>query len=390
MNDWRDVDRDLRSLAQRRAALDAREARLLREAERLEIWRPLGMVSALDYMERVLGYRPQAAGERLRVARALAALPLLETALDEGKLNYSAVRELTRVAIPSTEARWRDAALGKNMRQVEELVAGRAPGDSPDSPVKPEVQRYKLMLDVYATTFARWRQARTAANEEHGRHLDDDAFANDLIEACLDRAGGEPTGRAKFQIMMTICECCKQGWQAGGGKQVPVDMATVERAECDAQYIGSMTDPLPVRATQDIPPSVVRFVWHRDGGCCTTPGCRSSRGLEIHHIIPRAHGGTHEPSNLRLLCSACHGSLHRGTLALGGTHVSRPNQPQLVEGSAFDCAANRAQARDALVGLGWRAGVARTAVDEAISHVGDAAPLDKLIFEALRRCPRGA
>src|SRR4051794_25325886 len=46
---WHTVDRALRAIAQRRAALDADEARWLRQAEALQIWRPLGMVSALDY-----------------------------------------------------------------------------------------------------------------------------------------------------------------------------------------------------------------------------------------------------------------------------------------------------------------------------------------------------
>src|SRR5205814_23355 len=74
---WRTVDLALRQIAARRAALDAEEARWLREAEELQIWRPLGMVSALDYLERVLGYAPRTAQERLRVARALGSLPQL-------------------------------------------------------------------------------------------------------------------------------------------------------------------------------------------------------------------------------------------------------------------------------------------------------------------------
>ena len=57
---WRTVDRALRDISVRRAALDADEARWLREAEALQIWRPLGMVSAVDYLERVLGYAPRA------------------------------------------------------------------------------------------------------------------------------------------------------------------------------------------------------------------------------------------------------------------------------------------------------------------------------------------
>src|SRR6187549_1885638 len=96
--DWRVVDRALRAIANRIAGLDAEEARWLREAEALKIWRPLGMVSAIDYMERVLGYAPRTAQDRLRVARALGALPRLTSALANGELAFTAVRELTRVA----------------------------------------------------------------------------------------------------------------------------------------------------------------------------------------------------------------------------------------------------------------------------------------------------
>src|SRR5665647_3757359 len=68
--DWREVHGHLHHNARQRAALDANEAFWLREAERLQIWRPLGMVSILDYMERVLGHAPRTAQDRLRVARA--------------------------------------------------------------------------------------------------------------------------------------------------------------------------------------------------------------------------------------------------------------------------------------------------------------------------------
>jgi len=138
---WRTVDRALRDISVRRAALDADEARWLREAEALQIWRPLGMVSALDYLERVLGYAPRTAQDRLRVARALGALPRLTAALAGGALPFSAVRELTRVATPPTEARWVAAATGKNLRQIEELVADHRPGDRPDDPPNPRRAR---------------------------------------------------------------------------------------------------------------------------------------------------------------------------------------------------------------------------------------------------------
>src|ERR1043166_3153989 len=91
--DWRVVDRALRPIPARRAGLDAEELRWLREAEMLQIWRPLGMVSALDYLERVFGYPPRVAEERLRVARALGDLPRLGEEVASGQLPFSAVRE---------------------------------------------------------------------------------------------------------------------------------------------------------------------------------------------------------------------------------------------------------------------------------------------------------
>jgi Holliday junction resolvasome RuvABC DNA-binding subunit len=56
--------------------------------------------------------------------------------------------------------------------------------------------------------------------------------------------------------------------------------------------------------------------------------------------------------------------------------------------AALERAVYRTQARDALVGLGWQAGIARQAVDGACHAVGGQATLEQLIIEALRRCPR--
>jgi hypothetical protein len=436
------VDRALRDIASRRAALDAEEARWLREAEALQIWRPLGMVSALDYLERELGYAPRTAQDRLRVARALGSLRQLSDALARGELSFSAVRELTRVATPATEAAWIAAAAGRNLRQVEELVADHGPGDGPDDPPDPKARTHVVRFELSAETFALLRQARALLDDEHPTSLADDAFVAALCSAVLDHhaPATEPSGRARYQIALTLCRRCGQGWQQGAGAQIAVAAETVERAMCDAQHIGSIDGPGPERAHQDIPPSVVRFVWRRDGGRCRIPGCRSARGLEVHHIVRRADGGGHDPSGLVLVCGACHRSHHAGVLTISGTadhlEVHRPGQPQAsskpdgkrsrgatahgetshvggidafrvadadtgvdstmlsvaetgIDGktSRTSAAVLRTQAKAALIGLGWRPGVAHAAVAAAATQ-GTDMTLERLIFESLRRCPK--
>src|SRR5437016_5622832 len=79
-HEWQVVDRALRAIAGERAALDAKEARWLREGEELKIWRRFGMVDMVDYIERAMGYTAHVAKERLRVARALGDLPAIEEA----------------------------------------------------------------------------------------------------------------------------------------------------------------------------------------------------------------------------------------------------------------------------------------------------------------------
>jgi hypothetical protein len=44
--------------------------------------------------------------------------------------------------------------------------------------------------------------------------------------------------------------------------------------------------------------------------------------------------------------------------------------------------------KQALISLGWRTGIAAATATAALQALGDTAPLDRLIFDALRRCPR--
>jgi hypothetical protein len=435
---WQTIHRALQKLARRRAALDAEEARWLREAERCEIWRELGMVSALDYLERVFGYSPPTAQERLRVARALGGLPVLTEALEQGQLPYSAIRRLTRVVTLGTERAWCDAAIGKNMREIEDLVRGHSPGDRPEDPVDPEVCTQVVKLELAGEAFALWRQAHQVLDEERGHRLSDDEFVAALCGAVLARGdASEPTGRAKFQIAMTVCKRCRQGWQEGAGVRVAVDASTVARAYCDAQEIGSIDGAEPERAHQDVSPSVMRLVWRRDSGHCRVPGCRSARSCEVHHLVHREYGGSHEASNLILLCSACHAAHHRGKLKISGTadqlavqrtaeqrcerdrprdseddmgagcalnsrevHVDTnkardshalhvdTNRARDARGSRWSAVQTRAQAKEALVGMGWKPKIAAAAVQAAASALSEDVAIEKLLFEALRRCPR--
>ena len=240
--DWRQLDRQLRGVARRRAALDADEARWLVDAQRIELHRRFGYASLHEYLERTLGYGPRAARERLRVASALQVLPRTAAALARGEQSYSAVRELTRVVRQDTERVWLDAAAGKTVHEVEALVAGRKPGDLPGNPVDPAEVWRVVSVEVSAETYALWRDARLALELERGEAVPDDELLRVLCLGMLAGTSGErgKRGRAAYQIALMQCPDCERVTQDGGGRAVEVPATVVARAATRACSAGSM------------------------------------------------------------------------------------------------------------------------------------------------------
>jgi len=194
-------------------------------------------------------------------------------------------------------------------------------------------------------------------------------------------------GRAPYQIGYIVCTECKRGWQDGGGVTVEVAPPVIERALCDAQELGSLDAESPERAKQTIPPAVRRLVMRRDHARCRVPDCRCHRNLDVHHIVPRAEGGSNKPDNLLVLCEAHHLAHHEGSLRIEGTpanttFVRSPN-------NRFKIETHVVETTKALVTLGWKRHEVKAAIDATRAHVGRAdLPLEEWIKIALSKCPR--
>jgi hypothetical protein len=106
--------------------LDAASARLLdliREFDARGGWGN-GFSFCAAWLTWRVGLDRGAARERVRVARALGALPLLARALARGELSYSKVRALTRVATPEAEERLLAVGRAGTAEHVERIVRG--------------------------------------------------------------------------------------------------------------------------------------------------------------------------------------------------------------------------------------------------------------------------
>ena len=121
-----ELDRLGDEIAELSAHLEAATARLLdliREFDARGGWGN-GFRSCAHWLSWRIGLDLGAAREKVRVARALGALPLLAQALARGELSYAKVRALTRVATPETEARLLGVGRAGTASHVERIVRG--------------------------------------------------------------------------------------------------------------------------------------------------------------------------------------------------------------------------------------------------------------------------
>jgi hypothetical protein len=105
------------------AAADCRWIQLIAEYDHSRGWAHWGCVSAVQWLGWHCGLGGRAARERLRVGHALRDLPQLTAEFAAGRLSYSKVRALTRVATPMNEADLVMLAQHATASQVDRIVS---------------------------------------------------------------------------------------------------------------------------------------------------------------------------------------------------------------------------------------------------------------------------
>ncbi|MCK6546951.1 hypothetical protein L6R52_13965 [Myxococcota bacterium] len=417
--DWRRADRELRRIARSRAGLDFEAAVWILAAVEAGTARKLGMGSDVEYVSWVLQCGRREAYERVRVAEALAELPLLGEALRDGELGWSAVRELSRILVAGTEAIWIDAVAGKTVREIEVMVAGRQRGDLPTDPKSDEAREVMLSFRVSVATAALLRDALQKLRREAGGHLSDDEALTQLARTVLE--GPRDAGRASYQIAVDLCPSCKKAQRASDGESVPIDASVLTMATCDAEVVDlraelqhapsdgtsaergdeasvleargrgvaeSPRTPKPARATQTIPPATRRRVLRRDRGRCVVPGCTHATFVDLHHVTPRSEGGSHDPDGLATVCGAHHAALHEGRISIEG-RASSGFVVRHADGTVYGHEVTAAQETMAdvflaLRALGFKETESRRALEAAThTHVGTNTTFDDLLRRAL-------
>ena len=337
-----------------------------------------------------VGLDPGAAREKVRVARALGALPLLSAAMRRGEISYSKVRALTRIATPANEqdlltfGRAGTAAhverLVRAMRRVDRIEAGR-------SEKRLHAARYlRFYTDEDGMVVVKGRLAPEAgaallraleagvealygplcgqsvgvaleaapavaavAVADYTSMEQRRADALGLVAESALTAGLDPGSRGdRYQVVVhvdaealtAVSDESGSSWLADGSR---VAAETSRRLACDSARVvmrhaadGRVLDV--GRRTRAISPGLRRALEHRDTGC-RFPGC-GRKLCDAHHVEHWADGGGTSLANTLLLCRRHHRAVHEERfsveLAAGGeARFYRPDGRPFPEAPAL-------------------------------------------------------
>lgn len=144
-------DRLLAALRDRRAAEHA-AALLLRQVADEQLHHAFGHASIYEYAEQRLDLTLRQTRAFLQIAGALPSFPALDAAFAAGRLPWTKVREVVRVATPETEAAWVEAATRRTSRELEWMVSRSVTGQSPPEPDDPRgPARRRVVFEMEAS-----------------------------------------------------------------------------------------------------------------------------------------------------------------------------------------------------------------------------------------------
>jgi hypothetical protein len=305
--------------------------------------------SCAEWLAWRCGISLSAAREKVRTAQALRTLPEISAAFADGRLSYSKVRALTRVAHIHDEDLLLAYALQATAAQVEERCR-QIRNVMPES-----VQEARRAWSGRSLTM--WRnEARgtlritvelpieegeliaraidcAVASGEATTGVEPDAIdqskgtawraqqADALVaiaKTYLDGgdAGGNGSTADHYQVVVHVDEKPLRG--GIGRADLPID--TVKRLTCDGSLVTVLEDehgtPLDVgRKQRTVSTPLRRALYSRDRGC-SFPGCERKRYLDAHHLKHWAEGGDTSLDNLTLLCTHHHRCLHEGNFRI--------------------------------------------------------------------------
>lgn len=286
----------------------------LAEADARQAFARVGYASLHAFCVQKLKLAPDVASKRIQAARAVREFPALLAALEDGRLNVSA---LVLVAPRLTAENFETvlaAAAGQSQKDLRTILAQRFPI------ARPDIAGVARSADALPVTEQSAKQDLNPVAPPDARESGE---ATAPLSALAGPAADAPAAPIRFPLHLAVTPSFRDklayardllGHAVPGGETAEVIERALDAliASLEKHRFGMGARFRPARRTRSangrcIPMAVRAEVFRRDGGCCTFVGetgyrCGSRKRLQFDHVVPLARGGRSTPSNLRLRC----------------------------------------------------------------------------------------
>jgi hypothetical protein len=363
--DAQSIRERLKLLSQEISSQHADLLELLVRFDDQQAWKQSGANHCAAWMNAEIGISTKLSWEYLRVGRQLQSLPTLRALFRVGKLSWSKVRLITRVADGHNEKILCHAALDASVSEVKRLCDGYRWCDK-DGDDGENAENTRTMQQWNSRSFT-WREASNGSTQiqlvlppelaqaflNSVEHCLGELGASDntmsqrradaavlMAESSLQGAGKAIATADRYQVSVSVDESelaliknscnthsinpdhlftdqnpvipAKRPTIAGAG---PIGRETARRIACDCSISVNKTkngEPIDIgRKSRIWPSAMARAIKERDQQC-VWPGCDHSRHLHIHHMQHWADGGATSVENGVCLCSYHHTLVHEG------------------------------------------------------------------------------
>ena len=358
-SDWstQRLEAEIAALAGHLASATCRWLGLVAEFDQREGWRAWEQISCAGWLSWQCGVSLSTAHEHVRVARALQRLPEIQAAFAAGRLSFSKVRALTRIATATDEDGWVSCALGATAAQLDRLVRAclRVTRDESERRVEREKTTWRYDEDgmlVLTARLAPERGARVVAGLEQMLHAAAEYGwgSSSAEDSTSPSATDERAGCSRSDALVAMAdaavaygpcprEACdnyqvvvhlRERRDGHAGQEAHCHIAdgpsihpeTLRRETCAGGTATTIREdshgtPLDAgRSSRAVPAGLRRAVADRAGGRCQYPGCERKAWLQFHHVVHWIDGGPTSYANLCLLCSAHHRAHHAGRYSI--------------------------------------------------------------------------
>jgi 5-methylcytosine-specific restriction endonuclease McrA len=236
----------------------------LAELDARRLYLGLGYSSLFAYCTQHLRFSEDAAYKRIEAARAARRFPAVLDMLACGELTMSTVAVLARHLTDDNHMTLLQAARNKSKREVQFEMADLDPSpDVPSSIVYLGDGRYRVDVTLPEAAVQDLRRLQ------------------DLLRHAV------PSADPAVIIGRSL---------------------SIHRERTERRHLASRARRGHEPHTRYIPAATRHEVWTRDGAQCAFVGshgrCQERGFLEIHHVVPFAHGGPTTAANLQLRCRA--------------------------------------------------------------------------------------